>query len=119
MTPYSPALAEEPADESLRYAARAIDKALSSWDTEVALMQLGKQGKLAAAAQLLSESALQQLSMGTSDGRAAASEYTKHTNSMLTYLFLASAPPQRHAPGLLLCGLLWSCAPISPLPPLT
>mmetsp|Transcript_18943 Transcript_18943/g.40884 ORF Transcript_18943/g.40884 Transcript_18943/m.40884 type:complete len:176 (+) Transcript_18943:290-817(+) len=86
-----PAFASARVDEmdELQAAAKRLDEALGNWETEIRMVKLSRPGRLNAAIESLSDASLKALAQDEKAAKAA-SEYKKHKNSMLTFLFLAN-----------------------------
>jgi hypothetical protein len=67
-------------DMALIAAARQLDTALANWNSEIALIQLGRQGALQSSANMLQEESLKRLGAG-----AAGASFTKHKNAMCAF----------------------------------
>ena len=73
---------------SLSYS--TLSQGLATWNGEVALMQLGQEGKLSKSVAQITEPTLRRIAeAGGEAGRTAGSAYQKHSASMLTNIFLA------------------------------
>ena len=74
--------------EQLIYAARTLDRALGDWAQQIGMVQLGRPGILQTK-ELLPDATIGRLTARGADA-GAAKDAAKHSNSLLTYLFLAS-----------------------------